>query len=332
MHYKIAAAAIAAAGLTLAGGSVASAAPTPANVIGPVVGTTDGTAGIISTDLGHFYNRKELTFTITAAADNLGVTASLAKPNGAEGTGLCSNGEGQAAEEGVLNKGQDPSQPPGTYNFEIAFALGALKPNGADPCVNNGVLNNGAPLHPMLSDLVVGDAVTLLIQQYQKGVLFWAENLTTGQSFEQEVATQTCTPAVWHPGHWVPGHWVGSPGHRTWIHGFWIAGHLTPRSCTGTHPYYDESLDGVLQDLQGLGGPASNDLVDFSNDLVNGHPVGDFNDEIVDSSGTGNAPWLAGVADTTSTGPNGEPCANGEGTLLAGGSTFSVCVATPTGA
>ncbi len=308
MHYKIAAAAIAAAGLTLAGGSAASAAPTPANVIGPVVGTTDGTAGITSTWLGHFYNSTEATFDLTSQAQNLGTTTSLTAPNGAQGIGLCNNGSGFAAETGALYTGSA---------FEIAYALGGLKPNGADPCRNNGVLNTGAVLHPLLSNLAVGDSVTLLISQYAAGVVFSGQDNSTGQSFDQYVATTVWHAAVWHPGHWVAGHWVGTPGHRTWIKGFWIAGHLTPGYRTGIHPYYNESLTGVMQNLRNLGGPATNDLVDFSGIFVDGVPLTLFNDQVVDSSGTGGSPWLAGVATSTTTGPNGEACTLGSDAKIA---------------
>jgi hypothetical protein len=324
---------IAAAGMTLAGAGAASASTAlvhgpngqtaavshvshvarPMTVVtGP--GSTDGTSGYFSTELGQVYTTIEGTFNILPAADNIGVTSSLADPQGAIGTGICNNGNGRAAEIGIIYNGKNAA---GTPTWSVVGAIGTLKANGADRCVGNGVLNDGFVLHPLLANLTESPAgVTVLIQEHANGVTFSARNNVTTQSFSQYVATRTCREVK-----------VGRRHHKHWV-----------EECTGYHPFYNEALAGVQQNLTNLGGPASSDLVDFSGVTTNlGYLGASDAAESVTSSGTGNAPWLVGPALTAGipggTGPNGEACSNPDGPLTAlSTGDFSICAATPTGA
>lgn len=317
MHKKIVPllmAAGAAGSLMLFGASGAGAAATLPHAAKPMTvvtgpGSTDGTSGYFSTKLGQKYTRIEAKFDLTPAMENIGITSSLTSPQGAVGAGVCDNASGKAAEEGVTYNGKDVA---GVATFSVDAALGALPANGGDPCVGNGILNNGSVLHPLLQFVPVGDSVTVLIQQTRNGVEFSAENDNTTQSFSKFIATRTCRRVR-----------VGRRHHRHWR-----------TRCTGSRPYYNEALAGVMQNLTNLGGAASNDLVDFSGVNTNEGTLG-VNDaaESVTSSGTGNAPWLVGPAENITTGPNGEACPNLNGALSPlGGGDFSICVATPTGA
>lgn len=313
-------------GLTLAGASAAGAsaallrgpgagAATVSHVSKPMTvvtgpGSTDGTSGYFSTELGQVYTTIEGTFDLLPAADNIGVTSSLADPQGAIGTGICNNGNGRAAEIGVIYNGKNNT---GTPTWSVVGAVGTLKANGADPCVGNGVLNDGFVLHPLLSSLTASAAgVTVLIKEDRNGVTFSARNNVTTQSFSQYVATRSCK--------WVR---VGRRHHKHWV-----------ERCTGYHPFYNEALAGVQQNLTNLGGPATSDLVDFTGVTTNNGVLGVSDAaESVTSSGTGNAPWLVGPAESKTAGPNGEACTNAEGPLTTtDGGDFSICVATPTGA
>ena len=307
-----------AAGAVLTAGLALTATTAHAGVTGST-GTTDGMAGYTGTTLGVAYRSMIATWDLTPIARNIGTTTDLTRPQGALGEQLCSDGTGKAAELGTVYNGG------GT--FSVAFALGQLPVNNADPCRNNGILHNGGKLHPLLSGLAVGDSVTGLIIEERHGVLFAAEDLATGQSFE---TWQSCG-----------GRWLGH--HHGW---HW-------NGC----PRYNEPGAGVIQNLTLLGGAATGDLVDFTgvavSPLTTAVPavnLGTLNDIRVDSSGTGFAPWLVGPASTPGLGPNAgiELCpaslttalqvpvltAGGPqyGPLLPGGDRFSVCVAPAVGA
>jgi hypothetical protein len=309
---------LAAAAAVTAGLAVPAAAM--AGVTGSA-GTTDGMAGYTGTQLGTAYRSMTATWDLTPIAQNVGTTTSLASPQGAEGQQLCANGTGVAAEEGTVYNGGTPG------TFSVAFAFGKLPVSTADPCRNNGILHNGGKLHPLLSNLPVGDTVTGLIIEERHSILFAAQDAMNGQSFETQVS--------------CGGHWAGSRHHRHYVYA----------PC----PRFNEPGAGVIQNLMLLGGPASFDLVDFTGVDVStartstpGTPLGTLNDITVRSSGTGVAPWLVGPASSTVLGPNGEGCvaslttvlqtpnltATGPqyGPLLPGGTQFSVCAAAPIGA
>ena len=307
----------------LAAGAIAAlalAAPAHAGVTGSV-GTTDGMAGYFGNTLGTFYRSMIATWDLTPQAQNIGLTTSLASPQGALGFQLCDNGSGKAAEIGTTYNGG------GTFSMD--FALGQLPVNNSDPCVNNGILHNGGKVHPLLANLPVGDSVTGLIVEERHGVLFAAEDLSSGRSF-----------SVWAS---CGGGWRFN-GHRHW----WLWNRC---------PHFGEPGAGVQQNLRIVGGAATNGLVDFTGVRVDvlptstpGTPLGALNDIRVDSSGTGLPAWLVGPATDPVHGPNGplEVClaslttalqvpaltAGGPqyGPLLPGGDRFSVCAATPIGA
>lgn len=312
------AAVVAVAGMAVAGLASAS-------VSSATIGTSDGTAGYIQTQLGTNYTTFEDTFTLNPDAKSLGVTTNLADPNGAEGAGLCNNGTGKAAEEGVVENADQ--------TFNLVYALGALGAGtGLDECVNHGILTNGASVHPLLSQLAAGDNVTILGIEYRGGMQFSARDNSTGQSFEQWVSFRSCTRH--------PGYWTGKGKHRKW--------HKAYNVCKTSHPYYNEALVGVMQSLSNLGGAATNDLVDFYGARVDGLPFGSGSNvaEAVYSSADASSPWLVGPADSITTGPNGEGCksssdaypalglaanSNQFGSLAPSGN-FSICAATATGA
>lgn len=286
-------AAIATAGtLSLMGAGVASAGVVP----GP--GTTDGTAGYIATSLGHNFRVAEGTFDVTTASEGIGVTTSLATPKSAVGIGLCGNGNGEASEVGYIQTS------PGS--FEIVDAVGLLGNNMSDRCVNNGILTNGAAVHPLLTGLPVGTQVKALVQENAHGVTFSVENLATTQSFTSFVSFGTTS--VKHLGYWSKSS--SGPGlpvfHKSHIPHWWHKAYYVVTK--NPRQFYNEGLAGVMASPSLLGGSATNDLADFSSLRLDGVPFGAWNAETVNSSGTSAAPWLLGPASTTTTGPNGETC------------------------
>ena len=316
--------------VTLAGGLALTAGAAGASS----TSTQDGMAGYFGNTLGTNYKSMIATFDLTPNAENIGTTTSLASPQGALGEQLCANGTGQAAELGVTYNGKVNN----VGTFSVDYALGKLPttPN-ADLCLN-GILHNGNKLHPLLGNIAEGDSVTVLEQTGHFGVWFSAQDDSTGRSFE-----------TWAS---CGGWWTHSANWRNW------------RWHWDGCPSWNEPGAGVQQNLTLLGGAATGDLVDFTGVKVDkketaspGTALGatSINDIAVDSSGTGNAPWLVGPAFDVTHGPNGinEVCGasltttlqspnltdpplpsvgNQYGPLLASGSQFSVCAAAPIGA
>jgi hypothetical protein len=307
LRTKITAAAVT---LVAAGGLALAASPAHASVTGSTF-TQDGMAGYFGNSLGTNYKSMISTFDLTSNAENIGVTSSLTNPQGALGQQLCANGSGNAAELGVVYNGLNANN---VGTFTVAYALGKLPsaPN-QDSCLN-GILHNGNKLHSLLNNIPDGDTLTILEQTGKYGVWFSAQDNSTGRSFETWASCGGYWTHTWNWHNWR-WHWYGCPK-------------------------WNEPGAGVQQNLTNLGGSATGDLVDFSAVSVDKHetaspgtPLGSLNDITVNSSGTGNAPWLVGPAKTSGspgTGPNGEACANLYGPLTS--TQFSVCAATPTGA
>jgi len=295
------------AGLALAV-SMASAAVTP-------IGTTTGTSGYEETDLGVNYWQTGGTFTVNPDANSLGVTTNLANPNGAIGGGLCNNGSGQAAEIGVVETAVN--------SFEVVAAVGKLVNGNPDPCTHSVLNTATAPLHPLLTGLPVKTSITYLVQEYRTGIKFSGE-ANSGQSFDQWFSFEKCTKH--------PGYWTGGRHHRKW--------HKAYDVCKDNRLFFNEALAGVMQSLQNLGGPATNDLTDFTGVRANGVAFGTSPNVAlpIASSATGNPPWLVGPASAPGKGPNGpsETCV-GPTVLttpvpLNSLGDFGICAATATGA
>lgn len=303
--------ACAAAAVTLA------AAAASAGVTG-TTSTQDGMAGYFGNQLGTTYKSMIGTFNLNTAQENIGTTTSLASPQGAVGEQLCANSGGsigEAAELGYTYNGLTSLGGVKVGTFSVDYALGWL-PKGPndDPCLN-GILHNGNRLHALMSNVPVTDTVTLLMYTGRYGVWFAGQDNMTGRSF---LDWASCGGYFTHSRHWTNWrwHWYGCPR-------------------------WNEPGAGVQQNLTLLGGQATSDLVDPSAVFVDTHettapatPLGSLNATEVDSSGTGNAPWLVGPAKSVTTGPNGEGCTGQSqfGPLTDGGSSFSICAATPIGA
>lgn len=264
------AAAAAAVGITLA------ALPASANT-GTAIGTTDGDAGYIATGLGVIYHQGQATFTITNAMNAIGISPSLANPSGAVGIGGCHSGTGQAAEVGVVKLAS---------GFTVADQVGTLKNNGADRCVDNGILTGGTVVHPLLSGLPVGTSLTVEWYEFAHGVVFFVSNNITGQAFSNFVSFGTHRVCYRHPGYWyrIGHHWVW---HRGWN---------VCRQVPNARQFYNESLYGVMADPTLLGGGTPGDLVDFSGVQANlGNPdTATTFVRPVYSSADATTPWLIG--------------------------------------
>lgn len=291
------------------------------------VGTTTGQAGYFINQLGQNYRSLVSTFDITPNAVDIGVGG-----NGAIGERLCNNGDGKTAGLGIQ---QNAVQ--GT--FTLLYTTGTLKANGGDPCINNGILT-GTVLHPLLTNLTVGQAVTVQEVVNRHDITFAATEWggpSNGRSFSTTVSCGSVK--VWY--------WTGKGHHRHHRY-YWRA-----LNC----PTFNEPEVGVQQDLSLVGGPATNDLVDFAGVYIDTVPTwsptipfGGPNNFAMLSSGTGTGPWLVGPAASTTTGPNGgtETCHAsqsffGPPTLTAGGpqygplvnsaqAAFTICSATNIGA
>jgi len=326
---SLATAGVAAAALCLAVPLTASAQT------GGTFGTRTGQAGYFINALGTNYRSLVSTLDITPNAVDIGPGT-----NGAIGQRLCNNASGKTAGMGIQ---QNASQ--GT--FSLLYTAGTLKANGGDPCIDNGILS-GTVLHPLLTGLQVGQAVTIQEVIFRHDIVFAATEWggpSNGRSFSAELSCGAVK--VWY--------WTGQAHHRH--HRFyWRA-----LNC----PTFNEPEVGVQQDLSLVGGPATNDLVDFAGVYTDTVPT--WSPSIpfgayatggmlanqgtlfaLASSGTGTPPWLVGPARTGTTGPNGEGCLAsqafaGPPPLTAGGpqygpltdsttAAFTICSATNIGA
>lgn len=283
---------------------------------GTQVGTTDGDAGYIATGLGVVYHQSQVSFVITNAMKAIGDTVTLSSPKGAVGTGLCNNGNGLASEVGLLYNGSA---------FSTADAVGRLPGDGADDCVNNGILTNGSVVHPDLTGLTVGTSLTVETVEFARGEGFYVSDNTTGQAFSSYVSFASKV--------WVPGRWTDCRDGRHGRVCTWKRGHY---KTVYAHPYYNEALFGAMADPTLLGGGTPADLVDFSGVQANYANPDQVNTFVrpVYSSGDGSSPYLIGPDNDPAAGSPAFNCATpAEATpslvdpLASGGfaGAFSIC-------